>query len=142
MTEGNKPTYFNSVLIIDKEDVDLFICSRMLVITKVVNNIYTRKTIDSAIEFIVALESPVDIIIIDFISPNNELVEFLEKLNSLSLESIKNTKIIILSAVADYFLKEVAEALKFKNVVMVLNKPISETNIEKIINLNDSTESI
>ncbi|MDQ3190479.1 MAG: hypothetical protein M3Q58_02710 [Bacteroidota bacterium] len=138
MVQNQNLTCFNSALIIDREDTDLFICSRMFLLMNIATEIYTRKTIDSAIQLIETLPNPFDIIVIDFISLNNELLNFLGKLEMHSAENTKNTKISILSAVSDFYPKEIEQALKFKNVVMALDKPMDMGNIKKIIGFKDA----
>ena len=126
---------FNSALVIDNEDTDLFITSRMLVSKSIAKEIYTQKTIDSAIELIKLLETPPDLIFIDFISKDNEVIKFLRKFYHLPKYLTKDCKIIILSALLDYYVDEVNDALSFENVVMSMPKPLSDEQLKMIINL-------
>lgn len=137
MVEHKEEFHFNSALIIDPENTDLFICSRMFLLRSVAKDIYTRRTIHSAISLITELENPVDIIVIDFISSKDELLEFLINFENLPEKYTKNCKIFILSALLDYYPEIIKEAFKFKNVVMTMCKPMSDENIQCIINRKD-----
>ncbi|MDQ3190482.1 MAG: hypothetical protein M3Q58_02725 [Bacteroidota bacterium] len=136
MTKQNEKFHYNSALIIDPEITDLFICSKMFFLKKVAKDVYTRKNINSAITLINKMENPVDIIVIDFLS--NDLIKFLQKFGKLPEKQTKNIKVFILSALLEYYPGVINEALRFKNVVMTMDKPMSEENMKTIISLKDN----
>ena len=135
MIKAMETSCFNSALVIDNEDTDLFITSRMLVSKCIAKEIYTQKNVDSAIELIKLLQTPPDLIFIDFISKDNEVIKFLRKFYHLPKYLTKDCKIIILSALLDYYVDEVNDALSFENVVMSMPKPLSDEQLKLILNL-------
>ncbi len=143
MMENIAPAHYNSALIIDPENTDLFICSKMFMFRNVVKDIYTRKTITGAINFIARSKAPLDLVIIDFLSKDEKgLMEFLQRFDQLPKEKARNTKIFVLSALLDCYQERVNEVLKYKNVVTLMNKPMNDPNIQTIVSFKDAVRLV
>ena len=132
---GKRSYPFNSVLIIDNEDTDLFIAGKMFALKKAAKEIHAEKSTDAAIALIKKLHTPPDLVLIDFISNDYELIKFLREYHNLPKDRTNNCKIVIQSALLDYYDNEVEDALCYDNVVMAMPKPMDEDSMQIIIDL-------
>ena len=126
---------FNSVLIIDNEDTDLFIAGKMFALKKAAKEIHAEKSTDTAIALIKKLNTPPDLVLIDFVSNDLELIKFLREFHNLPKDRTNNCKIVIQSALLDYYDDEVEDALCYDKVVMAMPKPMDEDSMQIIIDL-------
>lgn len=128
----------NAVLLIDNNEIDNFINTRILENFAFTNIVYSHTTAKSALEFLKNIESlnePLALLIPDYIlldlnMPLMDGFHFLEEFEKFSLTFKSGIKIIVLTCSVNS--DDLNRAKKHKSVVEYFNKPLSERDIQKI----------
>lgn len=124
---------FNRVMIIDDNDIDIFICKKMIEYYNFANEIIIKKSCAKALDFLLTCNSTEDwpdLIFLDLFMPVQNGYDFLEAYSKKS-NAIKNKcKIIILSVLINE--KVVQELCKNNNVYKFFPKPINKDSINTL----------
>lgn len=125
---------YHSTIIIDDNEIDNFIAEKVIYASHFSEKVYVHKNVISALEFIKKCESEKQeklfptCIFLDIDMPGWNGFRFLEELEKLDLNCIKETKIIVLSNSLNP--SDTEKALSFKNVTGYLSKPIKIKDLE------------
>ena len=122
------------VWIIDDDEVDIFIHSRMLKKAGFADDIVTFTSGDEAIKNLMAISDPSempDAIFLDLMMPLYSGWDFLEEFKDLK-DYFDHSRIVVLTT--SVFLKDLAKAMSYNSVSKYLVKPI---DIEKLEKLNE-----
>jgi CheY-like chemotaxis protein len=130
---------YNSVMLIDDNEIDNLINQKMIEAAGLANRIYTHTGAKSAIEFlrnIETLEEDVlqkvqpDIIFLDIDMPLMDGFQFLDEFEKLSAKTKERSKIVMLTSSINP--QDVSKSKKYSYVKQYINKPLSQINLEKM----------
>lgn len=136
----NNPKWkYNRVLIIDDNDLDNFINQKILESSLFAKNIYINTSGTSALEFLknmntVGKELPEkvfpEVIFVDINMPLMDGFQFINNLMKMEIDSLKNSKIVILTTSLNPSDREKAQ--KISDDILFMNKPLTETILDQI----------
>jgi CheY-like chemotaxis protein len=109
------------ILLIDDNEIDIFIHKKVLENQGVVNNILTFTTITAVLAFLKQSNNTPHLIFLDIHFPLMDGFEFLDKLDELKIER-KYIEVFILSASVDPLLRQKA---KERNCAGFIEKPLT-----------------
>lgn len=121
-------------MIIDDNDVDLFVIQRTLENFNYSDIITAYRSPKKAIEFFEKIDQNQqydklpEIILLDIIMPGMSGFDFLDRFNTLSEEVKKRTKVIIVSS--SDFSKDKQRSKNYANVIKYVVKPLSQGDLE------------
>lgn len=124
----------HTTIVIDDNEIDNFIVEKVIQAARFSEKVYIYKNAISALEFIKTYESEKQgkllptFIFLDIDMPGWNGFRFLEELEKLNLNCLKETKIIVLSNSLNP--SDTKKALSFKNVTGYLSKPIKIKDLE------------
>lgn len=124
----------HATIFIDDNEIDNFIAEKVIQAARFSEKIYIHKSAISALEFIKRYESEnkkklfPSYIFLDINMPEMDGFRFLEELDKLNLNFLKETQIIVLSNSLNP--SDTEKALSFKNVTGYLSKPIKISDLE------------
>lgn len=132
-------TKFNTIMLIDDNEIDNLINQKMLEATSFCDNILTHTGAKSAIEFLRNIEKVAsqdvekfipELILLDIDMPVMDGFQFLEEFESLSDKTKKFCKIMMLTSSINP--QDLAKSKKNKYVIKYINKPLTQDTIEKL----------
>jgi CheY-like chemotaxis protein len=125
---------FDSIMIIDDNDIDLFVVDHMLKLYTDTATVVKYESPSKALEYIEANGAP-QVIILDMVMQEMNGVQFMEELKKIKKKEAQ-TKIILVSAYINYRNNLITQALRFPEVMKIVAKPLRPevlTEIHEII---------
>ena len=126
MTSQEKKPKFNSVMVVDDLDVDLFIAEKTFSTQTEVNAIYLEKNGASALKFLKSIKKPEDIpelIILDVRMPGMNVFKFVKEFEIITQRKCCNSRIFLVSAFFDYEEEVIMKARKYPIITKCIRKP-------------------
>jgi CheY-like chemotaxis protein len=128
---------YNTVMLIDDNEIDNLINQKMIEASSITENIYTHTGAKSAIEFLRNIERldvvdkvlP-DLIFLDIDMPLMDGFQFLEEFEKLS--NVIKTKCKIVMLTSSINPQDFSRSKKYENVKLYLNKPLSHDNLASL----------
>ena len=130
---------FNSIMLIDDNEIDNLINQKMIEASGIAKTIYTHTGAKSAIEFIRNLEkldaisSQVlpEVVFLDIDMPLMDGFQFLDEFEKLREDTKKHCKIVILTSSINP--QDVNKSKNYTSVKKYLNKPLTQSALENIV---------
>ena len=124
------PETFELVVLIDDNDIDLFVQRRFIELSGFARRVITFRSSREALNYLSdsSLKEQPDLIFLDLNMPEMDGFSFLEQYNN----QVKNspTRIIILTSSSSSFDRD--RAATYSNVICFLSKPLTESNLMEI----------
>lgn len=128
---------YQTVMLIDDNEIDNLINQKMIEAADIAENIYTHTGAKSAIEFLRNMEKlpsapqilP-EIIFLDIDMPLMDGFQFLDEFEKLTEATKKMCKIVMLTSSINP--QDINRSKKYNNVKLFLNKPLSNESIQKV----------
>jgi CheY-like chemotaxis protein len=130
-----KISKYNTVLLIDDNDVDNIITKKHLRDLDFAENIVIKSSAVKALDYLRMIEEKniPEIIFLDIRMPEMDGFEFLEKYGCLDDKIKVKSKIIMLSSSLDH--EDISKAMNDRYVFKFLNKPLEKDELRKISDL-------
>ena len=124
----------NLTVLIDDNEVDLFLQKRFMQINRFSDNIIEFNSPITALDYLsVKSEKEVpQIIFLDLNMPLMNGFEFLAQFEKLPIERIQKTKVIVVTSSGNA--KDREQALNYKSVFGFITKPFNTTNLDELRN--------
>lgn len=138
-SKNNIKWKYNKVWIIDDNDLDNFINQKILEATLFAQNIYINTSGISALEFLknmntMGSELPEkvfpEVIFVDINMPLMDGFQFINNLLKMEIESLKNSKIVILTTSLNP--SDRVKAQEISEEIVFMNKPLTENVLDQI----------
>ena len=132
----DKPMKLRSVLIIDNEEIDLFISKRVLVMDDFADNVYTETSVRSALHFLKTTKDIPELILVDLKMDDMDGLDFLNEFQKLPKNINEKCKVVLLSAYINYYDYEVMQIKQHKYSSGVLEKPLNVVELFEMVMAN------
>lgn len=131
----NGLTQFETVMIIDDNNIDLYITTRMIIKNNFGKKVLEYSTAEEALHYLQDNQETIaalpQLIFVDIYMPVMSGFQFLDEYDKLSPTLKKHCKVFIISSTIDNI--DIARARNDKNVVSFQVKPISKAFLDRII---------
>ena len=128
MNNPTQPEKYKRVLIVDDDEMDTFISSRILKSSLFAQEVIVKTCVASALDYLEKLvfESSVlpEIIFLDLNLPGKNGYNFLEELNNLAARNEVDFRVVILSNECDSYNEKTGKFEIYPMVEAVLEKPL------------------
>lgn len=130
---------YKSVMLIDDNEIDNLINQKMIEAAGLAEHIYTHTGAKSAIEFLrniqtldesLAAQVQPEVIFLDIDMPLMDGFQFLDEFEKLTVKTKSKCKIVMLTSSINP--QDVSKSKKYSYVKQYINKPLSQTNLEKM----------
>lgn len=125
------PQSLNRVMLIDDEEADNFLHKKIILRSKLVEDVCVFEKAQDALQFLSANDELPDLIFLDINMPDLDGWEFLERYKALGLTDKENIQIVILSTSLNP--EDRSRAIAHPNVTAFEEKPHSIEGIEDLI---------
>jgi CheY-like chemotaxis protein len=124
---------FNSILLIDDDEISNFLCEETIKYSNTAGNVKSFVNADEAIDFLASStpQNLPDLIFLDINMPGMDGWEFLEDLEKMSKSAEKLLKVVILSS--SNFHLDIEKSRKFVSVTGFASKPLTSQLLESIL---------
>lgn len=134
---SNKAKKFNSVMLVDDNEIDNLINQKMIEASSIADHIFTHTGAKGALEFLKNIEKlstngvglP-EVIFLDIDMPLMDGFQFLDEFDKLSDNIKNNVKIIMLTSSINP--QDLSTAQKSNYVKKYINKPLTQEVLEKL----------
>lgn len=127
------PRKMKFVLLVDDEEIDLFINRKLLMMHGICDHIHSETTARSALDFLKSSPVVPDVILLDLKMPNMDGLAFLNEFQKLPSHITDNCKVVLLSAYIYYHEEEVKKAKKHPALYKYLQKPL---NVHELLGID------
>ena len=129
------PAKMKFVLLVDDEEIDLFINRKLLTMHGICENIHSETSAKGALEFLRHSPMIPDLILLDLKMPDMDGLAFLNEFERLPARITDHCKVVLLSAYIYYHEDEVKKAKEHPALYKYLQKPL---NVHELLGINVS----
>src|SRR5689334_18475932 len=127
---------YKKVLLIDDDELDAYISKRVMSSALFAGEIVVKESVADGISYLKKLvkrgEALPEIIFLDLSMPGKDGFDFLDELNTMTLQYRLNIKVVILANVLSIFKNEPEKVSKYSMVRAALEKPLTPEVLENI----------
>lgn len=128
----------NKVLLIDDNEIDLFLCKKLMELYEFSNQVVVKKSCKEALNYMSQVSDNIeelpDFIFLDLFMPVQNGYDFLKIYSEKSLAIKSKCKVIVLSVIINE--DEVQKLAKNKDVYTLLQKPLSKEALSGLTELH------
>ena len=132
LSTNKKAMKLKSVLIIDDEEIDLFISKRVLSMNDFAENVYTETSVRSALHFLKNTAHIPELILVDFKMDDMNGEDFLNEFQKFPKQITEKCKVVLLTAYLSKYEDKVKQIKLHKHSSGLLEKPL---NIGELVDL-------
>ena len=125
---------FNSILIIDDDEFDLFIARNILIRNNSADIIFTETSGRAALHFLLNTKEVPDLILLDYLMFEMNGLEFIEEFKRLPTHITEKCKIVLLSAMVKFYEIDRITMMNSEHTLGVLGKPLVVSQLTEMIN--------
>jgi CheY-like chemotaxis protein len=127
------PRTMKFVLLVDDEEIDLFINRKLLTMHGITDHIHSETTARGALEFLEKSPLVPEVILLDLKMPNMDGLAFLNQFQKLPRRITDHCKVVLLSAYIYYHEDEVKKAKEHPMLYKYLQKPL---NVHELLGID------
>jgi two-component SAPR family response regulator len=125
-------TFFQTVYLVDDNEVDLFVQKRFIEMKKFAGNIVTFSSPSKALETLVRDPAQIPgILFLDLNMPVLNGFEFLERVRDASPDLFNNLRVVMLTSSNSQSDRD--RALSFSNVIQYIPKPLTTQGLDELM---------
>lgn len=138
MSKKKNKSRFNTVMLIDDNEIDNFINEKMIEGCNIAPRVYIHTSSKSALEFLHNLQRAKDIpeelipeiIFLDINMPMMDGFQFIDEFEKMEKSITTHCKIVMLTTSINP--ADVERSKKYKNVIRYLNKPLTQESLDSL----------